>query len=38
MNAEVEIKQKNTTAINDDAIVSYEGKDYVFFQNNQFEL
>lgn len=40
MNAEVEIKQKNALAINDDAIVSYEGKDYVFIsnRNNQFEL
>lgn len=40
MNAEVEIKQKNALAINDDAIVSHEGKDYVFIakSNRQFDL
>jgi len=40
MNAEVEIKLKNVLSINDDAIVSYEGKDYVFVEkgNRQFEI
>jgi membrane fusion protein, heavy metal efflux system len=40
MNAEVELKQKNALAINDEAIVSHEGKDYVFIVkgNRQFEL
>jgi cobalt-zinc-cadmium efflux system membrane fusion protein len=30
MNAEVQIKQSNVFAINEDAIVNYEGKDYIF--------
>ncbi len=40
MNAEVEIKQNNATAINDEAIVSHEGKDFIFISKNklQFEL
>jgi len=31
MNAEVEVKMSNVVSINDDAIVSHEGKDYVLF-------
>jgi cobalt-zinc-cadmium efflux system membrane fusion protein len=40
MNAEVEIMMKNVASINEDAIVSHEGKDYVFISNtkNEFEL
>lgn len=40
MNAEVEIMMKNVASINEDAIVSYEGKDYIFISNtkNDFEL
>lgn len=40
MNAEVEIKLNNALAINDEAIVSHEGKDYIFIATNklQFEL
>lgn len=40
MNAEVEIKSKNVLSINDDAIVSHEGIDYVFVEkgNRQFEI
>ena len=40
MNAEVEIKMNNVSSINEDAIVSHEGKDFVFVSNgkNQFEL
>ncbi len=40
MNAEVEIKLQNALTINDEAIVSHEGKDYVFVVkgNRQFEL
>ena len=40
MNAEVDIKLKNVLSINDDAIVSYEGKDYVFIEkaNHVFEV
>lgn len=40
MNAEVEIKLNNATAINDEAIVSHEGKDFIFISKNklQFEL
>ena len=30
MNAEVEIKIANVTSINEDAIVNYEAKDFVF--------
>jgi len=32
MNAEVEVKLKNVLSIDDEAIVSYEGKDYVFIE------
>ena len=40
MNAEVELKLQNALTINDDAIVSHEGKDYVFVAKGarQFEL
>jgi cobalt-zinc-cadmium efflux system membrane fusion protein len=40
MNAEVEIKLQNALSINEDAIVSHEGKDYVFIDrgNRQFEI
>lgn len=40
MNAEVELKMKNTQSINEDAIVSHEGKDFIFISKgkNQFEL
>ena len=40
MNAEVEIKMNNVSSINEDAIISHEGKDFVFVSNgkNQFEL
>lgn len=40
MNAEVEIMMKNVASINEDAIVSHDGKDYVFISNakNEFEL
>ena len=40
MNAEVEIKINNTESINEDAIVSHEGKDFIFISkgNKQFEL
>jgi cobalt-zinc-cadmium efflux system membrane fusion protein len=40
MNAEVEIKLQNALSINEDAIVSHEGKDYVFVEkgNRQFEI
>jgi len=40
MNAEVEMKVSNVASINDDAIVSYEGKDFIFIAkgNNQFEM
>jgi cobalt-zinc-cadmium efflux system membrane fusion protein len=40
MNAEVEIKINNTESINEDAIVSHEGKDFIFISKgkNQFEL
>jgi cobalt-zinc-cadmium efflux system membrane fusion protein len=40
MNAEVEIKLQNVLSINEDAIVSHEGKDYVFIEkgNRQFEI
>ena len=30
MNAEVEIENKNALTVNDDAVVSWEGKDYIF--------
>lgn len=40
MNAEVEIQLKNVLSVNDDAIVSYEGKEYLFIErtNREFEL
>lgn len=40
MNAEVEIKLKNVLSINDDAIVSHEGKDYIFIEkaSRQYEM
>jgi len=40
MNAEVELKLQNALTINDDAIVSHDGKDYVFVAKGarQFEL
>ena len=40
MNAEVEIKMNNTQSINEGAIVSHEGKDFIFISkgNKQFEL
>lgn len=40
MNAEVEIKLQNALSINEDAIVSHEGKDYVFIEkgNHQYEI
>lgn len=40
MNAEVEIMMENVASINEDAIVSHEGKDYVFISKskNEFEL
>ncbi|NBA86142.1 efflux RND transporter periplasmic adaptor subunit [Emticicia sp. CRIBPO] len=40
MNAEIEIKSHDTRAVKEDAIVSYEGKNYVFAvkSKNQFEM
>ncbi|HXU27969.1 MAG TPA: efflux RND transporter periplasmic adaptor subunit [Bacteroidia bacterium] len=40
MNAEIEIKTSNSASINEDAIVSFEGKNFVFISKgkNQFEL
>ncbi len=40
MNAEVEIKSSNASSINSDAIVNFEGKDYLFIfkKTNQFEM
>ncbi|MGZ3862140.1 MAG: efflux RND transporter periplasmic adaptor subunit [Bacteroidia bacterium] len=40
MNAEVEIKNEDVLTIEDEAIVSFEGKDYVFvsIEKNKFEL
>ena len=40
MNAEVEIQLKNVLSINDDAIVSFEGKDYLFIEKTSraFEI
>ena len=40
MNAEVEIKINNAESINEDAIVSHEGKDFIFISKgkNQFEM
>lgn len=40
MNAEVELKNNKVLSINDDAIVSHEGKDYIFVSsdNKQFEI
>jgi membrane fusion protein, heavy metal efflux system len=40
MNAEIEVKSNSTQAINEEAIVNFEGKNYVFAQaeNNNFEM
>lgn len=40
MNADVEVKANTAATINDEAIVSYEGKDFVFVsrEQNKFEL
>jgi cobalt-zinc-cadmium efflux system membrane fusion protein len=40
MNADVEIQNNNVVSINQDAIVTFEGKDYVFIAKgaNQFEM
>jgi len=38
MNAEIEIKSHETQAIPEDAIVSFEGKDYVFVKNAGMEF
>lgn len=40
MNADIELKLANVVAINDAAIVGFEGKDYVFIStgNNKFQL
>lgn len=40
MNAEVEIENKNALTVNDDAVVSWEGKDYIFglIGKNEFEM
>jgi len=40
MNADIEIKMNNVVSINEDAIVSHEGKDYIFISidKNKFEL
>ena len=38
MNAEVEIMMKNVASINEDAIVSHDGKDYIFFSKSKTEF
>jgi len=40
MNAEIEVKSNNTLAISEEAIVNFEGLDYVFIQktDKQFEM
>lgn len=40
MNAEIQVKTQNSLSINDDAIVTHEGKNYVFVKKeaNTFEL
>jgi len=38
MNAEVEIMMNNVASINEDAIVSHEGKDYVFLSKSKTEF
>jgi cobalt-zinc-cadmium efflux system membrane fusion protein len=38
MNAEVEIMMKNVASINEDAIVSHDGKDYIFLSKSKTEL
>jgi len=40
MNAEIEVKVKSALSIEEDAIVSHEGKDYIFIEkdNNKFEM
>lgn len=38
MNAEVEIMMKNVASINEDAIVSHDGKDYIFLSKSKIEF
>ncbi|MCX6209539.1 MAG: efflux RND transporter periplasmic adaptor subunit [Bacteroidetes bacterium] len=40
MNAEIEVKSNNTLALNEDAIVRFEAKQYIFLSNkeNSFEM
>lgn len=40
MNAEIQVKTQNALSVNDDAIVSHEGKSYLFFKKdaNTFEM
>jgi cobalt-zinc-cadmium efflux system membrane fusion protein len=38
MNAEVEIMMKNVASINEDAIVSHDGKDYIFLSKSKTEF
>jgi membrane fusion protein, heavy metal efflux system len=40
MNAEIELKNNIVLALPEDAIVSFEGKKYIYMakQNNQFEM
>ncbi len=38
MNADIEIKTQNVASINDEAIVSFEGKDYIFVSKNNYEF
>lgn len=38
MNAEIEIKSNNVQAIPEEAIISFEGKDYVFIQTGEKEF
>lgn len=40
MNAEIELKKDSANAINEDAVVHFEGRNYVFLQTgkNQFEM
>lgn len=38
MNAEVEIMMKHVSSINDDAIVSHEGKDFIFLSKSKTEF
>jgi cobalt-zinc-cadmium efflux system membrane fusion protein len=34
MNAEIQVKSQNALSVNDDAIVSHEGKSYLFFKKD----